>query len=128
MSKPIDKSIRKYDYDGNLIEKYCKKCNQWYSVDEFHKHNNVIDNLSDRCKYCISDYHKEYRKKKKRINLITPIRKYDGKGELVEKFCKGCNQWFSIGSYYKHNNDVDGLSHRCKGCISIISKEYRKGK
>ena len=52
MSKPIDNSIRKYDSKNNLIEKCCKKCNNWFGVSNFFKQSTSVDGYLNVCKPC----------------------------------------------------------------------------
>ena len=45
-------SRRKFDDDGNIIEKQCSKCNKFFDVDNFFKDKNVFDGLYNNCKDC----------------------------------------------------------------------------
>ena len=73
MSKPIDTSVRRYDITGTVIEKYCKGCNSWSSINNFyiHKQSNERRNKekhqSKRIS-CTIKINKEWYKKTKSSN------------------------------------------------------------
>ena len=52
MSKPFDKSVRKYDKGGNIIEKFCKYCDNWFLIIDFHKNCESKDGYHNKCKKC----------------------------------------------------------------------------
>lgn len=44
------------------LVKYCTKCKCEFHVMDFHKNKSTYDGLQGWCKWCCSDYGKEYRK------------------------------------------------------------------
>ena len=62
--KELYLSRRKFDDDGNIIEKQCSKCNKFFDVHNFFKDKNVFDGLYNNCKDCHREKSKDWYKKK----------------------------------------------------------------
>ena len=45
-------SRRKFDDNGNIVEKQCSKCNEFLKVENYFKDKNVFDGLYNNCKEC----------------------------------------------------------------------------
>lgn len=67
--------IDSYDYTcvykKSKEEKKCTACNNNKHVNNFHKNKNRKDGLSAKCKECHNKEHREYKKKRKLITLLT---------------------------------------------------------
>ena len=50
--KELYLSRRKFDDDGNIIEKQCSNCNVFLKVENYFKDKNVFDGLYNNCKEC----------------------------------------------------------------------------
>ena len=66
--KEIYLSRRKFDSDGNVIEKKCSNCKTFKTVENFFKDKNQFDGLYNNCKECHRLKQKEQYKKKKGIS------------------------------------------------------------
>lgn len=55
-------------------------------------------------------------------------RKYNDKGEVIEKKCSLCESWKKIEEFVRDkSNKVDGYNWRCKKCVVEYKKRYKKG-
>ena len=65
-------SRRKFDDDGNVVEKRCSKCNVFKSVNDYYKDKKVEDGLYNYCKDCFKEMNKEkYQKENNKIEYKT---------------------------------------------------------
>ena len=71
------KDIRKYDANGNIIEKLCPCCHQWLPLDKFQKHKPSKDGYASVCKTCssymVTSRYSSYRANAKTHNRIFEI-------------------------------------------------------
>ena len=51
-ARSIDKELRQYDNDGNLIGHICSCCKRMLSIDNYYKDSTSPDGISNTCKYC----------------------------------------------------------------------------
>tara|TARA_Y100000389_G_C17311466_1_gene438213 strand:+ start:464 stop:697 length:234 start_codon:yes stop_codon:yes gene_type:complete len=45
---------RKFNQEGDLLEKICVNCRKWKSSKEFYENKKLMDGYDDYCKDCIS--------------------------------------------------------------------------
>ncbi len=99
--KELYLSRRKFDDDGNIVEKQCSKCNEFLKVENYFKDKNVFDGLYNYCKDCFKKMNKE------RYDLG----KVKGKGNIdsddLDIFFRNDLNSFSSGSL---DNIIDDLS------------------
>ena len=69
--KEIYVSRRKFNDDGDVIEKICSSCKKWKSVTDYYKNKKVLDGLYNNCKEC-------FKKQTKQT--------YDGGGKTKKEF------------------------------------------
>ena len=81
------------------MEKYCKKCNNYKSFNDFHKHKNGLFGLYSICKCC---------RKNQNIEIIQ---------ENIR--CKDCHELMESSKFYKNKNSKNGLTSRCKECYLL---------
>ena len=94
-------SRRKFDDDGNIVEKQCSSCNEFISVENYYKSNKEFDGLYNYCKVCFKTMNKERYK----------LGKVKGKGNVdsddLDTFFRNDLDSFSSGSL---DNIIDDLS------------------
>lgn len=117
---------RKYDEEGNIVEKRCFNCKEWLEIDEFSRSNDSEDGFVSECKECIR---KRYGRE--RMNEIKfKKRKYrkegivDDRRDVIEKKCWSCNSYLGIENFYNYKSSLDGKSDICKDCFKM--RYYRK--
>lgn len=55
-------------------------------------------------------------------------RRYNDKGEVIEKKCNLCDKWKKIEEFVRDSScKVDGYNFRCKNCVSDYKKRYLNG-
>ena len=55
-------------------------------------------------------------------------RKFNERGDVVEKKCSICDEWKDIKDFVKDkSNRIDGYSFRCKKCVAKYLRDYRNG-
>ena len=55
-------------------------------------------------------------------------RRYNDKGEVVEKKCSLCDEWKLIEEFVKDKSrKVDGYNSRCKKCVVEYKNRYKNG-
>lgn len=50
--RSINKELRQYDSNGNLIGRMCSCCKRMLSIDNYYKDSTAPDGISNTCKYC----------------------------------------------------------------------------
>lgn len=114
-SEVSTKEIRKYDNNGNVVEKLCPCCHQWLSIDKFQKHKPSKDGYASVCKICTShrvtsrysSYRTNAKKNHREFNLT--LNEFD---EITQQPCYYC------GGY---NGEFQGL--RFSGIDRIDSNQ-----
>ena len=61
-------SNRKFNYDGDILEKKCSVCNVFKSINEYHRNKNQFDGTYPHCKICQREKNKKIYKEKKNNN------------------------------------------------------------
>lgn len=94
--------------------KYCSKCKEWKSINEFYENNR------GGCKKCIrkyqSKYYSEHYSKPRAIEILP-----DGL-----RRCSICKVVKDITEFYKDKTDKSGFHHRCKKCCNSLSNKRKK--
>ena len=55
-------------------------------------------------------------------------RKYNDKGDVIEKKCRLCGEWKMIEEFVKDKSSkVDGYNRRCKKCVVEYKNRYKNG-
>lgn len=90
--------------------KYCKKCGEEKSVDDFYKNSRSKDGYSRLCKKCIKICNQSF----------------NFKVSVEEKQCLKCNKLKLSSEFNKNKVRKDGLCVWCKECNKDHSCEYRQ--
>ena len=112
------KDYRKYNEQGNLIEKFCPTCGRWLNPTNFSPSKSVLDGYSYECKECYNystrNRYKSYRgsANHRKLEFDLTLDEFD---EITSKpcvYCGGCN-----GDYFgKQFSGVDRINSQ-KGYV-----------
>ena len=101
------------------VFKRCTKC--WnllvFNSTNFPKDKNCKYGLRRECKKCFS----ERKRKEVKARKFKEMEQISTKN----KKCSGCGKTLSYKSFYKNHRNKDGLSHKCKSCITEQNKRYQ---
>lgn len=103
--------------------KRCTVCKEVLPLEDFPKNKRSKDGFWHMCKKCNNKRNRKYQQAKK-------IEKYlkDSQTTLTtvkEKRCAGCGEVLPSEEFYKNHRNKDGLSYKCKKCLTKQSKEYQ---
>lgn len=107
-------------------KKYCPKCKEIKTLENFSKNNLKKIGYESKCKPCYKEYAFEKRKHSDK-GLVWKQSLYS----KDNKFCPKCNEVKSLSEFPNKKNSIVGKASFCKPCKSISDKEYRtqlKGK
>ena len=123
------------------MEKYCRKCRETKSLENFGRHKTTRDGLRSWCKLCVKEYNKNYNEKNKsRLQIQRLKYKLEHKEQtrrkqaalnfppdlsVLEKFCTKCGSIKPTSSFGKSIKQKDGYSRLCKSCLQIQTSQYR---
>ena len=107
-------------YEKTLLAKECSKCFCIKPTSQFHRTKAHSTGTVSFCKLCVKHDHAK-RRKNTRIRDIRTC----AAGIPVEYKCRCCAKFKLAGCFYKHKKGKDGLSEKCKDCISALGAEYR---
>jgi hypothetical protein len=100
-----------------LLLKKCSGCSEVKKMTEFHCDRKRSDGHSNLCKECTSTRNRIYRQKlRARIPEEIP--------RVKSKTCSKCGKAKSTTEFRHEMNSPDGLSGRCKECISEEKRSY----
>ena len=132
--KELYLSNRKFNDNGDILEKKCSICSVFKSIKEFDINKLQFDGTLPHCIECHRDKMKEsYKKKKHKKNLeiygdgyvIGMENKY-GTANINHKVCRDCEIEKPVNEFYKMKTLKDGISSYCKKCQYIRSEGYKK--
>lgn len=89
--------------------KLCKKCNNWFTKDNFRKQKASADGLYYWCKNCSKEYYMQQANTKKSIP--------------EHKLCKKCGITKKSKEFCKDPHRKDGLRTYCKDCDNKINRD-----
>lgn len=101
--------------------KYCGRCREWKSLDEFGKDKRVWDKLKSICRKCENTYVKV--KPNDRKLGIVETKEIDG---ILYKKCTQCGEWKPSTNEYFRNTKKNkiGLESKCRQCMRQNNKKY----
>lgn len=101
--------------------KFCKKCEQWKELSEFHKHKLHKDGLASNCKVCVNSKISEYQKTE---NGVQVRRKANSKYKKSEKG-KISNHRYITTDKVRERYRNSGIKYRASEQGKIKIKEYK---
>lgn len=112
-SETLTKQPRKYDLNGNVIEKQCACCKQWKQISDFKKAKNKVDGHDCYCKECLSyslssrysSY--KYNAKNRGFEFNLTIDEFD---EITKRPCFYCGE-YDISYLGENYNGVDRIDN-----------------
>jgi hypothetical protein len=118
---------RKFNDKGEEVERECKRCGKWKDVDEYIEDDTIHSGRSMYCRDCKKDLVREKNDKrriekgKEKLGYKNGIlvKRFDGKGKVIERCCLECKEWFDNVEDWM-GNDIR-MEYYCKSC-----NEYRK--
>ncbi len=128
--KEIYLSRRKFNEDGDIIQKKCSDCNEFLVVEEYFKNKQSFDGLYQNCKVCFREFQKEKYKEKKHKEILE---KYGDdyivgmensiEDDVTHKVCKDCDIEKPLKEFYKTKRGKYGVDSYCKKCSYIRRKK-----
>lgn len=95
----IDKSIREYDENENVIGKICSRCKRMLPIDNYFKDSYSVDNYSCICKYCqtrsFEGRYQTYRQSAKNRDLQFDLTQ-DDFSSITKKPCNYCGEYSDV--------------------------------
>ena len=100
-------------------DKWCPKCKQYLSRDEFYRNSAQADGLAPYCKACWSEF-----------SRVRYARLMEDKRRVKEdtKRCSRCKEIKPVSEFYKSDQWIDGLHVYCKKCVLAYQKAARETK
>jgi hypothetical protein len=98
------------------MTKYCARCKQDKTTDNFYKMSNVKSGLQSYCKQCQNELDKITRAKR-RLSGPTVIRE--------DKVCQICNSRKPISQFGIRRDSADGHLSYCKPCWTEYVKKAK---
>lgn len=99
LSKEIDKTKRRFDQQGNIVEKLCPECGEFKNISDFSISSRKADGYSEYCKDCLKYSLKKryarYIKGAENRNLEFNISKSDF-DYITKQPCAYCGQYSSV--------------------------------
>ncbi len=107
--------------------KFCPRCKQHISIDDFSPHKRSKDGLYTYCRKCASAYNMErYNKNKEHHKKLYTKYTKMSKPNISEKYCSKCNETKTIDKFSKNSYRKDGYNGYCKVCLKIMNQKYNK--
>lgn len=108
----LNKSLRKYDENGNLIGHVCQCCKRMLPIDNYYKDSSTADGFSWICKYCqihsLQARYQTYKQSAKKRNLEFDLTREEF-NEITSKSCYYCGDYSGdfLGEQYCGIDRVD---------------------
>lgn len=102
--------------DGN---KWCPKCQQYLSRNEFYRNSAQADGLAPYCKACWREF------SQMRYNRLMEEKR---RAQEDTKRCSRCKEIKPVSEFYKSDQWIDGLHVYCKKCVLAYQKAAREAK
>ena len=101
------------------MDKWCPKCRQYLSRDEFYRNAAQSDGLAPYCKACWREF-----------SRVRYSRLMEDKHRAQEdtKRCSRCQEIKPVSDFYKNDGWIDGLHPYCKTCVLAYQKAARESK
>lgn len=90
--------------------KFCRKCQEWKSVDQFYKRNR------GGCIKCVREYQAKYYLE----HYAAPIPESLPEGL---KKCSTCKEIKPFDKFYRDKSEKDGFHHHCKECSNEMKRK-----
>lgn len=111
------------------MSKACTRCGEVKELSEFY-FNTKYNNHQSRCKPCVAEAAKEYRKtdkgrerRKKYYNRLEAERKdVDGQKQI----CRLCNVEKDLNEFHKNRRIKSGRDSKCKSCDKQYRQQFKK--
>lgn len=75
--------VHRVDSDGNLSDKYCKKCDSWKDIKDWGKNKSSVDGLQHYCKKCQNEMSTIAHKKKREREKVENVKENNKKSSNV---------------------------------------------
>ncbi|MBV9231580.1 MAG: LAGLIDADG family homing endonuclease [Chloroflexi bacterium] len=99
--------------------KWCPRCQQHYSRDNFYRNVTHSSGLSSHCKQC---HLAACQARQARLRERIQDKPHVQQGEETKR-CSRCQEVKSVSDFYKSKQWIDGLHVYCKKCILAYQKE-----
>lgn len=107
-SQKLDETKRKYDQQGNIIQKLCPMCREFKPVSEFKVSHRKIDGYSEYCgdclNYSLKRRYARYNKRARNVNMKFDISKSDF-DRITKQPCHYCGGY----SVKYQGNVINGI-------------------
>ena len=124
LKKMFTKDYRKYDQNGNLIEKFCPTCNRWLPVSSFSSSTSVLDGYSWECKECyaysVRNRYNAYKgaAKHRQLDFELSLNEFD---KITSKACVYCGKYNGeyLGTPFSGIDRIDSsIGYKLDNCVS----------